>query len=59
VSSWRGWEVSSYKAGGSKCTKIHLFEFGVKYVDFGATYMSFGAIYLSFSAIYLIFGAKI
>jgi len=34
------------------CTKILLFEFGVKSLNFGATYLSFGAIYL-------IFGAKI
>jgi len=28
-------------------TKIHLFEFGVKYLNFGATYVNFGAIYLA------------
>jgi len=34
-------------------TKIHLFEFGVKYLNFGATYLIFGAIYLNLGAIYL------
>ena len=28
-------------------TKIHLFEFAVKYLNFGATYSSFGSIYLN------------
>ena len=39
-------------------TKIHLCEFGVKYLNFGATYLSFGATYSMFGAIYLKFGAK-
>jgi len=34
-------------------TEIHLFEFGVKYLNFGATYLSFGAICLNLGAIYL------
>ena len=38
-------------------TKIHLLEFGVKYLNFGATYLSFGAMYLNFGATYLNFGA--
>jgi len=53
VSSWRGWEFSSYKAEVFGGTKIYLFEFGFKYLNFGATSLSFGAIYLSFGAIYL------
>ena len=39
--------------------KIHLFKFGVKYLNFGATYLSLGAIYLKIGAIYLNFGDKI
>ena len=38
--------------------KIHLFEFGVKYLNFGTTYLSFGAMYLNFGLVYLDFGAK-
>jgi len=38
-------------------TKIHLFEFGVKYLNFGATYLSFDAVYLNFGAKYLDFDA--
>jgi len=33
-------------------TKIHLFEYAVKYENFNAIYLSFGAIYLSFGAKY-------
>ena len=40
-------------------TKIHLFEFGVKYLNFGATYLSFGAIFLSFGAMHLSFGNRV
>jgi len=39
-------------------TKIHFFEFEIKYLNFGAMYLSFGAMYLNFGAIHLIFGAK-
>jgi len=38
-------------------TKIHLFEFEVKYLNFRAMYLSFGAAYLNFGAVYLNFGA--
>jgi len=38
-------------------TKIHVFEFGVKYLNLGATYLSFGAVCLNFGAIYLNVGA--
>jgi len=39
-------------------TKIHLFEFGVKYLNFGDTYLNFVATYLNFNATYLNFGAN-
>ena len=47
VSNQRSREFFSYKAGGFGGTKIHLFEFGLKYVNFGATYLSYGAVYLN------------
>jgi len=38
-------------------TKIHLFEFGVKYLNFGARYLGFCAMYLNFGTAHLNFGA--
>ena len=38
-------------------TKIHLFDFGVKYSSFSATCLSLGAVCLNFGATYVNFGA--
>jgi len=38
-------------------TKIHVFEFGIKYLNFGATHTNFLAMRLNFGAKYSNFGA--